>query len=201
VIQHETSEKIVEIAGTFTKTTPAQWASRRDVTVDMTLGYGERDKRVEELLQFDKFMSEKRTRLYGEPQSYEVIKEALEIKGLKNISRFLVDPKTLGPAEPDPKIMAEVDKLKKDTEVAERQMALRERQVTDEINRNQAEFTRKAQESAEDLKLRQAEQARKQAETDNRIDIGLAELDLLIHESLNAPEENQKFTGIASPNS
>lgn len=201
VVQNETEERIIEIAGSFTKTTPAQWASRRDVTVDMTLGYGERDKRVEELLAFDGLMSAKKSRLYGEAQQYELMKEALEIKGIKNISRFLADPAKMQPPAPDPKSEAEIAKIIKDTEVAERQMALRETQVADEIARNQGEFKRKGHESAEDLKLRQAEQARKDAETDNRIDIGLAELEILIETSLNATDENQKVAAIASPNS
>jgi hypothetical protein len=201
VVQNETEERVIEIAGSFTATTPAQWASRRDVTVDMTLGYGERDKRVEELLAFDDLMSKKNGRLYGEAQTYELMKEALEIKGIKNISRFLADPAKLGDPKPDPKNEAEIAKIVKDTEVAERQMALRETQVGDEIKRNQSEFKRKSHESAEDLLLRKAEQDRKDAETNNRIDIGLAELDILIETSLNADPANKKVAAIASPNS
>ena len=201
VVQNESEEKIVEVAGTFTKTTPAQWASRRDVTVDMTLGYGERDQRVQELFEFDKAMSEKNSRLYGEAQTYEVIKEALEIKGFKNIARFIANPADLGPMEPNEKEKAELAKLQKDTEVAERQMALREKQVDDELNRNAAEFKLKSNESNEEILLKKAEQARKDAETSNRIDISLAELDVLIETSLNADPANEKVAAIASPNS
>lgn len=201
VIQHETEDRIVEIAGEFTRTTPGQWASRRDVTVDMTLGYGARDEKASELFEFDKYMSSQKNRLYGETQSYEVIKEALEIKGWKNIGRFLADPKTLPPPEPDPLQMAELAKVQKDTEVAERQMALRERQVDAELGSKSVEMQLKVTAQGEDIAIRKAEQARKDRETANRIDIGLAELDILIHQSVTAPQENQKMTSIASPNS
>src|SRR3546814_2923217 len=52
----------IEIAGNFVPVTPAQWRSRRDVAVDMTLGYGERDKIVEDMLVADKVLSEKQVR-------------------------------------------------------------------------------------------------------------------------------------------
>ena len=200
-VQNETEERIIEVAGKFMSAAPAQWPSRRNVHVDMTLGYGERDQRVEELFAFDAMMDGKKSRLYGEAQQYELIKEALEIKGIKNISRFLADPATLGEPSPDPMQQAELAELQKKTEVQERQMALRETQVHNEIEHTKAEYTRKQGADADDLKLRQADQVRKDAETNNRIDIGLAELDILIETSLNADPKNTKLAAIASPNS
>src|SRR3546814_9786698 len=74
----------IEIAGNFVPVTPAQWRSRRDVAVDMTLGYGERDKIVEDMLVADKVLSEKQVRWYGDKQSYNLWKNAMEVKGWKN---------------------------------------------------------------------------------------------------------------------
>src|SRR3546814_13107630 len=65
----------IEIAGNFVPVTPAQWRSRRDVAVDMTLGYGERDKIVEDMLVADKVLSEKQVRWYGDKQSYNLRSE------------------------------------------------------------------------------------------------------------------------------
>src|SRR3546814_7621726 len=87
VMENETEEKIIEIAGNFVPVTPAQWRSRRDVAVDMTLGYGERDKIVEDMLVADKVLSEKQVRWYGDKQSYNLWKNAMEVKGWKNIQR------------------------------------------------------------------------------------------------------------------
>src|SRR3546814_11315447 len=82
--------------------TPAQWRSRRDVAVDMTLGYGERDKIVEDMLVADKVLSEKQVRWYGDKQSYNLWKNAMEVKGWKNIQDYIVDPESLPPEEPNP---------------------------------------------------------------------------------------------------
>src|SRR3546814_6216997 len=70
--------------------TPAQWRSRRDVAVDMTLGYGERDEIVEDMLVADKVLSEKQVRWYGDKQSYNLWKNAMEVKGWKNIQDYIV---------------------------------------------------------------------------------------------------------------
>src|SRR3546814_21199795 len=51
VIEYETEEKIIEIAGNFGPVTQAQWSSRSDVAVAMTLGYGERDKIVKDMIE------------------------------------------------------------------------------------------------------------------------------------------------------
>lgn len=203
VVENESEERIIEVAGSFTPVTPAQWASRRSVDVDMTLGYGERDKRVDELFTLNKVLGEDQgfSRMYGETQRYELMKEALEIKGIKNIARFLADPKTLGEPTPDPMKAAELEELKKKTEVQERQMKLRETQVGKEIERKDTDTKLKVEAQSEEILLKKADQARKDAETNNRIDIGLAELDLAIEASVNADPENVKLTAIASPNS
>ncbi|API58516.1 hypothetical protein BSL82_03675 [Tardibacter chloracetimidivorans] len=200
-IENETEEKIVEIAGSFVRATPSQWRSRRDVAVDMTLGYGARDQAVEELLVADKALSEKQARWYGDKQSYNVWKRAMEIKGWKNIQEIITDPDTLPPPEPNPLQKAELDEKLKNIDVAERQMALRERQVEREDSRKDAELAIRRIDTLQGIKLKSAEQARKDRETDNRIDIGLAELDLAIEAQVNASPENTRLTAIASPNS
>src|SRR3546814_11629264 len=68
----------------------------------MTLGYGERDKIVEDMLVADKVLSEKQVRWYGDKQSYNLWKNAMEVKGWKNIQDYIVDPESLQPEEPNP---------------------------------------------------------------------------------------------------
>jgi hypothetical protein len=202
-IEHETQERMIEVAGTFTPVSPAKWRARRDVSVDMTLGYGERDQRVAELADLDKALSAnpKLKRMYGEQQAFNLWRDALTIKGIKNVSDYLVDPSSLGPEQPDPMQQAELAKLQKDTEVAERQMALREQQVSAEQARKDADAEWKRITGQHDMVLKKQDADRKDAETANRIDIGLAELELAIDAQMKAPEDNTKFTAIASPNS
>ena len=139
--------------------------------------------------------------MYGEQQAYHVWRDALTIKGIKNVSDYLVDPSSLGPEQPDPMQQAELQKLQKDIDVAERQMALREQQVGAEQARKDAEAEWKRITGQHDMAIQKQDADRKDAETANRIDIGLAELELAIDAQMKAPEENSKFTAIASPNS
>src|SRR3546814_918916 len=180
VIENETEEKIIEIAGNFVPVTPAQWRSRRDVAVDMTLGYGERDKIVEDMLVADKVLSEKQVRWYSDKQSYNLWKNAMEVKGWKNIQDYIVDPESLPPEEPNPLQKAELDEKLTNIDVAKRTINIREAQAAGEERRKDAELLLKRHDTIEGIKLKTAEQACKDRETDNRIDIGLAEIDLAI---------------------
>jgi hypothetical protein len=169
----------------------------------MTLGYGERDQAVAERADLHKALegSPKMGRAYGEKQAYNLWRDTLEIKGIRNVSDYLVDPDTLGPAQPDPKMQAEVAKITKETEVMERQQALREAQVQDQIARENAEMEWKRITGQVELTLKKQDADRKDRETENRIDIGLAELELALDAQAEAGPENTKLTAIASPNS
>lgn len=202
-VENESRQRIIDIAGSFTPVDPSAWRSRKDVTVDMTLGYGERDQLVADMADLDKTLAAnpKLVRSYGEQQSFNLWRDILQVKGIRNIGDYLVDPATLGAPTPDPMQEAELAELKKKTEVAERQMALREAQVRSDTARKDAEAEWKRITGQKDMDLAQQDADRKDAETANRIDIGLAELDLAIEAAASVPDENEKFTAIASPNS
>lgn len=202
-LENESQERMLQIGAQFVPVDPRTWRARRDVAVDMTLGYGERDQRVSELAELHQVFegSAKLGRMYGEQQAFNLWRDTLEIKGIKNIGDYLADPSTLGEAQPDPKMMAEVEKLKKEAEVMERQQALREAQVQDQIARENAEAEWRRITGQVELKLKAQDAARKDRETDNRIDIGLAELELAVDAQVNAAPENTRLTAIASPNS
>src|SRR3546814_15006681 len=78
---------------------------------------------------------------------------------------------------------------------------MRAAQAAGEERRKDAELLLKRHDTIEGIKLKTAEQARKDRETDNRIDIGLAELDLAIDAAAEAGPEATKLTAIASQNS
>lgn len=202
-LENETKERMLEVGSDFIPVSPGRWKSRRDIAVDMTLGYGERDQRVAEMADLHKALegSPKLSRVYGEQQAYNLWKDTLNIKGIRNVGDYLADPASLGEPQPDPKLMAEVDKIKKDTEIAERQQALREAQVQDQIARDNAEAQWKRLTGQAEMTIRKQEADRKDREVDNRIDISLAELELALNAQAEASPENTKLTAIASPNS
>jgi hypothetical protein len=202
-IENETRERMIEMGGSFVPVSPAAWRSRKDVAVDMTLGYDERDTRVSELADLDKALSAspRLKRAYGEQQAFAIYRDALELKGFKNAGEYLIDPSTLGAEQPDPMQQAELAKLQKDTEVSERQMALREKQVAQDLARKNAEAEWRRITGQHDMDMQKQSEDRKDAETSNRIDIGLAELELAINAAHSVDPKNEKFTAIASPNS
>src|SRR3546814_3785654 len=77
-------------------------------------------------------------------------------------------------------LKAELDEKLTSIDVAKRTINICEVQAAGEERRKDAELLLKRHDTIEGIKLKTAEQARKDRETDNRIDIGLAELDLAI---------------------
>ena len=50
VVENEPEGKIVEIAGDYVQVSPAEWGSKRDVTVELHLGYGEQEQEAQKYL-------------------------------------------------------------------------------------------------------------------------------------------------------
>lgn len=123
------------------------------------------------------------------------------MKGYKNTRDYLLDPATLGEPQPDPLQQAQLAKIQKETEVAERQMKLREVQVENDLARKAAEAEWKRITGQHQMALDVRDADRRDAETANRVDISLAELELALDARAIAAPENTKLTAIASPNS
>ena len=51
VVENETQEKIIELAGAYVQINPGSWKDQRDVMVELRLGYGEQEKEAQKLLQ------------------------------------------------------------------------------------------------------------------------------------------------------
>lgn len=198
-IEHD-KPRILEIAGSYQEITPQQWRRRTDVRVDMTLGYDERAVQAEELMTYDRYMSSNHPRLYDDAKSFKVMSKVLETKGHKNVQDYLIDPATLPPPEPDPKVQAELQKLQQEIDTAKREMALKEANFQHKVQMDtfEQQLAQAKLEAEINLKTRDAD--RKDAETENRIDVAQAELELATWEATNAPPENTKATAIISPN-
>src|SRR3546814_10471035 len=114
----------------------------------------------------------------------------------KNIQDYIVDPESLPPEEPNPLQKAELDEKLTNIDVAKRTINIREAQAAGEERRKDAELLLKRHDTIEGIKLKTAGQARKDRETDNRIDIGLAEHDLALDAAAEAGPEATKLTAI-----
>jgi hypothetical protein len=124
VTANEREEKVLQIAGNFTRMYPSTWDERADVTVEMKLGYGESEAEANKFLAFHQMMSQdpQMAPMYQAQNKYNVIRTILDKSGIKNTNDFITPPDQIPPPQPDPMAM-------KQMELQERQVAAQEASV------------------------------------------------------------------------
>jgi len=124
VTANEREEKVLQIAGNFTRMYPSTWDERADVTVEMKLGYGEAEAEANKFLAFHQMMSQdpQMAPMYQAQNKYNVIRTILDKSGIKNTNDFITPPDQIPPPQPDPMAM-------KQMELQERQIAAQEASV------------------------------------------------------------------------
>jgi len=127
-VENETDEKIVELGGNYVDIRPSEWADRRDVSIALHLGYGERERESEKFLAMHQLLTAdpNLSAMYQPQNAYKVASKLMEMNGIKNVSEYLTDPQQLPPPEPDPQQELELEMLKKQIEVTERQTQIAE---------------------------------------------------------------------------
>jgi hypothetical protein len=203
VIENEDRECIVQVAGNFIPVKPSDWVKQRDVSMDLRLGYGEKDQLAAEYLQFGQLLATDQivAPLFGIEQRRALYKSVMEMKGHKNVSQFLrpVTPQDLNPA-PDPMAVAQLDKLKAETA----SLTQREQRATEEaahkaqLDQLKEDFDQRFQ--TLEFMLKQRDEDRKDDETSNRIEISQREMDLAEKAQESTPAPNEKTSAIISPN-
>jgi hypothetical protein len=105
VLENEDRECIAQIAGKFVPVKPADWAKQRDVSIDLRLGYGEKEKLAGEYMQFGQLLAPGPViaPLFGIQERRNLYQLVMEAKGHKNVAQILrpVTPEDLNPP-PDP---------------------------------------------------------------------------------------------------
>lgn len=202
VIENEQQEKIVEVAGKFVPIDPRTWREKRDVSIDLRLGYGELDRQVgdymmiHQLLAADPVVSPN----YQYEQRFNLMKKVLEIKGHKAVNDFLPQPETVQPPQPDPLMLAELELKKQEVQINERKMALNEMeaQTRAEIDQMRLDFENRFK--AMEYQLKVAEDRRKERETTSRVETAKAEIEMA-KQAINKPNAETRTSAIVSPNS
>lgn len=128
VVENEPQSKVVEIAGDFVEVSPATWGQKRDVTVEMHLGYGEQEQEAQKYLALHTLMSQDPTlaKMYQAPNQYKLMAHVMEQNGIKNVNDYLTDPQQLPPEQPDPAQQMAMQMQQKQLEIQERQTQLAE---------------------------------------------------------------------------
>lgn len=197
VVANEKKEKIIQIAGDFVRISPSAWMDRTDCTIELKLGYGEQEQEAGKFFQLHQMMSADPSLadIYNIQNKYAVLKTAYEKAGVKNITAYLTDPKTVEPKDIDPI-------TKKQIELEDRKVGVMEKQaevsaakvnVTSEIEHMKLELARMSQ-ALNEFKTT-ADVERKDFDSAARYAIATEELEM----AKQVPAEDKN--AIISPNS
>ena len=193
VVENEDQQKIVDLAGQFVPIKPSQWADKRDVTVEMHLGYGEQEREGQKFMAMHQLLSADPSpaMIYSPPEKHKMLTRILEQSGIKNAAEFLKDPKTIEPPKPSPQEELQIKMQQQQLDIQERQTKLGELKAQNdaemarmklELDKLKAERSFAVQSDGMDLKESQLEHKRF---------IDNAELEIL--------KTTEDLRGIASP--
>lgn len=197
IIENEDQQRVFEYAGNHITINPSAWIERRDVTVDLHLGYGEIEKEASKLVQLYQYLGQDPALgpMFTAEKRHRLIQDATIKQGIKNIDDYLERPENVEPPQPDPIVMKELE--------------IKDKQAQAALMNAQANFEKikmEAQAQSAKLRIEQAKLAiqeeknerdavRQDADVANRIDVSQRELEL----AEQVPPEGQR--GIFSPNS
>jgi hypothetical protein len=127
-VENEPYEKIVELAGEFVQVKPSEWASKRDVSVELHLGYGEQQREAEKFLMLHQLMSQDPvlSQMYQMPNQHKLMTQYMEQNGIKNVTDYLTPPDQVPPPPPDPAQEMALQAQAKQLELQERQTVVAE---------------------------------------------------------------------------
>lgn len=198
-LAYENEEKIIEVAGAFQRVSPNTWADRKDVSVELRLGYGEQEREAQKYMMVHQMLSADPTmqELYQPNNRFAMVKAILEKGGIKNVAEFLTSPEQVPPKQPDPMLLKQI-------ELEERKIAAQEAvsmasakkvEYNAELERMRIEMDQMRM--AFDQMVKERELERKQFEVTSRTAIAVEELDMAKQQQATSPESAR---AIISPN-
>ena len=128
VCQFEQKERIVELSGNYVPCDPRTWREKRDITVAMTLGYGEQQKEAQKFLAMHSLLSAdpNLSKMYKPDNQFALASKIMDLSGIKEVSTYLTNPAELPPEKPDPGQELQMQLAQKQIEIQERQTAVAE---------------------------------------------------------------------------
>ena len=162
--EYQDQERIVKLRGDFVSMNPREWSNRYDVTVQVGLGTGNQDQRLQVLQQVlnvqEKMISQGGMGMVTPQTIYNTLEKYLQNSGYKDASQFFINPETQTPQPPkeqkqDPalqlaaqqielqkqKAMADIDfknkKLEADNVVKMQKLNLDEQKLASQIIKEQ----------------------------------------------------------------
>jgi hypothetical protein len=194
VCENESQERIVELSGNYVPCNPRDWKEKRDVVIELNLGYGEQEKESQKYLALHSMMTSdpNLSKMYQAPNQYALASKIMELTGIKEVSAYLTNPESLPPEQPDPAQELQLELMKKQIEVQERQTALGEMKAKMDIQISQMK-----------LELEKAKAENQHAIQSDNLDLKEEQLKhkkIIDAAELVLAQQADEITAIASPN-
>ena len=107
VCEYQDKDRIIKLRGKFVSVDPREWVNRYDCTVQVGLGTGNQDQRLEVLQRVlavqEKLLQAGSMGLVTPQNIYNTLENYLQNSGYKDASQFFVNPATQPPQPPQPK--------------------------------------------------------------------------------------------------
>ena len=192
--ENESQERIVELSGSYVACDPRKWREKRDVAVELHLGYGEQEKEAQKYLALHTLMTSdpNLSKMYQQQNQYELASKIMELSGIKEVGNYLTNPQSLPEEGPDPAVEMQMQMAQKQLELQERQTALAETKAQVE-----------AQISQMKIELEKAKVENQHAIQSDNLDLKEEQLrhkKLIDSAELVLAQQADEITAIASPN-
>jgi hypothetical protein len=104
VLKNAGPEYYAEIAGQQVPVDVTTWRENKDAIVEFTIGYQEDEKEFMRYLSIHQMLSADPTMqpMYTAEKKYNLLKKALEAKGIRDVDNYLTPPDQVQPPQPDP---------------------------------------------------------------------------------------------------
>jgi hypothetical protein len=193
VVENEDQEKIVDLAGQFVPIKPSQWADKRDVTVEMHLGYGEQEREGQKFLALHQLLSADPSiaMIYGPEQKHRMLTRIMEQSSIVNAADYLKDPATIEPPQPDPAQQLQLQMAQQQIEIQERQTKLGELKAQNDAEMASLKLELEKLKAERSFALQSDGLDLKEAQLEHKRYIDNSELDIL--------KTTEDLRGIASP--
>jgi len=127
-VENEDQEKIVEIGGEYVAINPSRWEDQRDTIVELNLGYGEQEREAQKYMGMHQVFSQDPSlaRMYTPENQYALMRDVMNMTGIKNTSDYLTSPDQIPEEEPNEMAMIQMQMAQKQLEIQERQTRVAE---------------------------------------------------------------------------
>jgi len=180
VVENEPDAKIVEIAGDYVSVNPAAWGQKRDVTVELHLGYGEQEAEAQKYLVLHGLMSQDPvlSTMYTPQNQHALMTHVMEQNGIKNVKDYLTPPSEVPQEQPDPAQEMAMQAQQKQLELQERQTAVAEMKAQMDSQIAQMKLQLDQMKAQQQFALQSDNQDLKEAQLEHKQMVDKAELEI-----------------------